>query len=214
MTTAHDVTNERHRADCAECQALWTELEAIGTVAAQLPTLTPSRDLWAGIESRLGAQESAGASSTQATVRNQTARWYRRPPVRMAIAASLLVTVTSAVTWQLAGRGGISEPADGARTAAVGGSELYLASLDASTSAMDRDIAVLQELLDERRAELDATTVEVLTRSLQTIDAAIAEARAALAEDPASTFLAQQYTAAYARKLTLLRDATTLPTGL
>lgn len=213
MTTTHDVTNERHRADCTECQALWTELEAISADAARLPALSPSRDLWAGIESRLGPQASSESPETGGRAADRTARWFQRPALRLAVAASLLVTVTSVVTWQLASRPDGSAVADAA-PAAIEQPDLYLASLDASTSAMDRDIALLQDLLDERRAELDASTVEVLTRSLQTIDAAIAEARAALAEDPASAFLAKQYAAAYARKLTLLRDATTLPTGL
>lgn len=49
---------ERHLAECAECRR---ELEAIRAVvhrAAALPTsLTPSRDLWGGIEGRLGPQK-------------------------------------------------------------------------------------------------------------------------------------------------------------
>ena len=78
---------------------------------------------------------------------------------------------------------------------------------------MDREIAALEDLLGERRAELDAQTVEVLERNLAVIDAAIAESRAALAADPASQFLAQRFARAYTSKLTLLRGAAQLPAG-
>ena len=205
----HDVENERHRAECAECQTLWTELEAIGAEAAQLPLLTPSRDLWSGIESRL--------STPPLAIRP----FYRTQGFRLAIAASLLVAVSSTVSWQLASRG----PALPAATVALGdgapegtvdavSAEMHQTSFSASVTQMDREIATLETILTERRSELDPQTVEVLERNLAVIDAAIAEARHALAADPASQFLAQRFTRAYTSKLTLLRGAAQLPAGI
>ena len=198
----HDVENERHRADCAECQALWTELEAIGAAAAQLPTLTPSRDLWSGIEARLGAAP-------------RRLPFYKTQTFRLAMAASLLVAVSSAVTWRLASTGAPANPDAAVAAAEPDEAEaLHLAAFTESVSEMDREIAALQTLVTERRRDLDPQTVEVLERNLQLIDDAIAESRAALAADPASQFLAQQFTRAYTSKLTLLRDAAQLPAGL
>ena len=46
---------ERHRAGCAHCAGLVADLERITTEAASLPTLAPSRDLWAGIARLIAA---------------------------------------------------------------------------------------------------------------------------------------------------------------
>ncbi len=218
----HDVENDQHRAGCAECQALWAELEAIGAEARALPLLTPSRDLWSGIEARL-------ATSDVTPLRPAARPLYRSPAFRLAIAATLLVTISSAVTWRLATErmgGGSATVAEA--PAAVGltlgaedraslsgdATDAYLASFTASVSQMDREIAALQAIVTERRGELDPKTVQVLETNLAVIDAAIAESRAALAADPASQFLAEQITRAYTSKLTLLRGAAELPTGL
>lgn len=208
-TWLHDVEDATHRADCAQCQALWAELEAIGAEAAQLPLLSPSRDLWSGIDARI-------ATSPQAVP------FHRRQSVRLAIAASVLVAATSAVTWQLASRTPTALPTatvavtDGTPEGAVDPQDaaVHLAAFSASVTQMDREIATLQTIVRERRSELDPATLEVLERNLSVIDAAIAESREALAADPASQFLAQQFTRAYTSKLTLLRGAVQLPAGL
>jgi hypothetical protein len=202
---SHDVTDERHRSDCAACQTLWAELESISAEAARLPQLTPSRDLWSGIEARISGSAPRAARP-----------FYSSQAFRLAIAASLLVTVSSAVTWRLATS---SAPTDAVAALPVGDGEvvesaLHLASFNASVSQMDREIAALQAIVTERRSELEPQTVTVLETNLRLIDQAIAESRAALEADPASQFLATQFTRAYTSKLTLLRDAATLPVGI
>lgn len=205
MTHTHDVTNEQHRAECGECRQLWAELDAISAEAAHLPSLAPSRDLWSGIEARIG-----GAPAV-APIRS-VPQWYRAPAFRLAIAASLLIAVTSAVTWRIATE---PTPSDTMATAPVTEeSAVHLAAFSASMTQMDREIATLQEIVTERRTALDPKTIEILEANLAVIDAAIAESRAALDADPASQFLAAQFARAYTSKLTLLRDAATLPVGI
>lgn len=225
----HDVESAAHRADCAECQALWTELEAIAAEARQLPTLTPSRDLWSGIEARITTAGAAGVATAAPRRDSGLRRITRSQTFRLAMAASLLVAVTSGVTWRLAtsdatrpaavavgdasGTDAMALPdANGAVSAES--AEMYLASFTASVTQMDREIATLQTIVAERRSELDPRTVEVLETNLKLIDTAIAEARAALEADPASQFLAKQFTRAYTSKLTLLRGAAQLPAGI
>lgn len=208
MTTAqndHDVTDERHRAACAACHTLWAELEAISAEAARLPQLTPSRDLWSGIEARI--------STPAARARRP---FHSSQAFRLAIAASLLVAVTSAVTWQLATSTDSTTTVAALPSGEAEGTEsaIHLASFTASVSQMDREIAALQAIVTERRSELEPQTVAVLEANLRLIDQAIAESRAALDADPASQFLATQFTRAYTSKLTLLRDAATLPVGI
>ena len=214
--TAHDLINESHRAECAECRAEWAALEAIAAEARTLPQLTPSRDLWAGIAERLDA----GAPRTLSTPRSEQ-RWFARPVVRMAAAAALLVMATSAVTWRLAtdrdARVPAAEPAfaDGSvdGTAADGTPGDTQAAYQADVEAVDLEIRSMQALLDQRRAELDPATIAVLEKSMKLIDLAIAESRDALLKDPASQFLAAQLARSYSTKLTLLRSTATMPMG-
>src|SRR5690606_31241819 len=90
-----------HREACATCAAVWADLERISAEAAALPVLSPSRDLWAGIEARLDERApSAPAVSTLDLARRR--RIWR--VARLATAASLLIAATAAVTWQVAAR--------------------------------------------------------------------------------------------------------------
>lgn len=206
---SHDVENALHRARCTACSTLWDELERIGAEAARLPLLTPARDLWDGIEARIVTVPRA-------------LPFYRGHTFRLAVAASLLVAVSSAVTWRLATSDvpapGLVADGDasvsGDRTDARDASQTHRASFSQSVSQMDREIAALQTIVAERSAELDPRTVAVLEANLKLIDTAIDESRAALESDPASRYLSAQFTRAYTSKLTLLRDAATLPIGI
>lgn len=89
-----------HQSTCADCAALVHDLEAIVAESQALPGMTPSRDLWSGIESRLDTTVipiSAAAAQTR-VARTVSVRTF-------AIAATMLVTVTSGITWRLAVRG-------------------------------------------------------------------------------------------------------------
>ena len=69
-------------------------------------------------------------------------------------------------------------------------------------------IAQLEQALFHGNAQLDTATVRILQEKLILIDRAITEARQALAEDPASEYLADHFTNMMQRKLGLLRSAT------
>ena len=221
--TEHDLTNDSHRATCTVCAAEWAELDAISVEARVLPLLTPSRDLWSGIEARL----SGNADTAESALARAERRWFRSPTIRMAAAATLLVVASSAVTWRVATdrddsapsylASGVTDSAAAVRAAlteAPAGSPRYSqASYESDFAAMDVEIRTMQALLDERRAELDPNTIVVLEKSLTLIDQAISESRAALLSDPASQFLAAQLARSYSTKLTLLRATATMPVG-
>ena len=76
-----------------------------------------------------------------------------------------------------------------------------------------REIEMLQNIVTQRKTQLDSSTVAVIQRNLDIIDAAIAQSRAALARDPASRMLSQQLTHALDKKVELLRTAAMLPTS-
>lgn len=187
------------------------EIEAIRASAARLPLVEPGRDLWPGIEARLGAP---------AVDMNRVARRRSRGIVvstrMLASAAAILMMVTASVTYlvmrdmpptgtTVAGPPGGTQPDRGGlvtqASLTVGGEfGAYTAEIDA-----------LQGAIAERRSRLDPATIAVIERNLRIIDAAIEESRLALANDPASPLLMALFSEALANKVRLLRQAALLP---
>ena len=92
-------TVEQHAAACARCSALLGDLNTIVRAAPQLPTLTPSRDLWPEIESRIQPDVvplSAARGEKERRVRQASPRWTT---ARLAAAAAALVVSTAGVTY-------------------------------------------------------------------------------------------------------------------
>ncbi len=104
-----------------------------------------------------------------------------------------------------------------ARTAPRGGQSAALASRSrgalpsASDMAYGDEIQRLQNIITERRNELDPATVTVIESSLKVIDAAVKQSRDALARDPRSGFLVDQLNSALDKKVELLRTVALLP---
>ncbi len=203
---------DAHLMNCARCAGLRAELVGIATAAGELPVMSPSRDLWDGIASRIDAPvASIGVARDRITGRGRT--------FRLVAAAAALVIVTAGTTWivaktayepgqrELASSEGVSPTPGGAETGAVLVSDVR-GSADA---AFDREVVQLRGLLEQRRPDLDSATVALLERNLQIIDRAIAESRAALAKDPGSALLNRQLHNALGKKVQVLRTAALLP---
>jgi hypothetical protein len=93
---------EAHAIACAECGSLLADLRKLRVDAANLPELTPSRDLWAGIESRIQTPviELQGMHGPSSGVSRADERSRRRisGSVWMGLAAAGLVAVTAGIT--------------------------------------------------------------------------------------------------------------------
>jgi len=76
-----------------------------------------------------------------------------------------------------------------------------------------REIDMLQNIVSQRKTQLDSSTVAIIEKNLKIIDRAIEQSRAALAKDPASRMLDQQLTHALDKKVELLRTAAMLPSN-
>jgi anti-sigma factor RsiW len=74
-----------------------------------------------------------------------------------------------------------------------------------------REIDRLRTIFARNRALLDPRTAAIIEANLKVIDDAIAQSKAALAQDPASRFLTDQLNSALDKKLELLRTAALLP---
>jgi len=104
LSPAEQAQADQHLTECAACAESLVELRAIASEAAQLPLLTPSRDLWAGIESRI---------STPVTRLDTTRTPMHRAPRRswqLAIAAGALVAVSAGTTYLITARSGAAGP--------------------------------------------------------------------------------------------------------
>ena len=104
---------EQHHESCIACAMLVADLDGIVESARSLPVLTPSRDLWSGIEARLEApviplvsRRDALAAAPRSRRSGISVRWF-------AMAATMLVAVSSGVTWTVA-RARFSVPASAA----------------------------------------------------------------------------------------------------
>src|SRR5689334_22209196 len=87
---------EAHLASCDRCSALVRDLEQIRAGAAALPELVPSRNLWAGIASRI---ETPVVPFAARSAPNVAARRFDR--WKNAAIAAALVAVTAGVTYTL-----------------------------------------------------------------------------------------------------------------
>ena len=182
--------------------------QAIGQWRDELP----SRDLWQGVAARIASTPSS-ASTPMASL--GTDRRLTFSPAMLVLAASLLIAVTSGLTWLVARQpaGGNAAPngpviqAYGVPDDSTSGQIVQANFADAQFNAAVTD---LEQILRDERDRLDPRTVLVIERNLKAIDDAIQEARTALNNDPANPYLNSHLADARRRKLDLLRHATTL----
>jgi len=202
---------ESHLAECLDCTRTLAELRAIVAAAPEYQGREPSTDLWPLIESRLGEPEVLPLNTNRPSALPPS-----RPPSlsrhrfgwRELIAASILMAVAGGGSvWFAVSRGGTE-----VETAAVSPPPPDSTAIGSTVGFAEQefDLAVrdLEQVLDAGRDRLDSATVRTIEQSLVRIDAAIAEARAAIQRDPSSSYLNRQIAANMRRKLNLLRVAT------
>ena len=211
---------ERHLADCAECQALLADMEAIRNAADGLDPLEPPDGVWLQIAGRL--QQEGRVTLPPA-----------RPPARvhhvalLAIAASLLLAVGAAIVMLLTeyrsnNTGTQPAPATAAtQQPGNAGADIGIESVEAEFRLAEQHyqnaIAKLEQAarLDQTasgsdRNALDAQTAATLQKNLQVIDQAIAESRSALRSEPSSAPARDSLFDALRRKVALLQDTIAL----
>jgi hypothetical protein len=229
LSPAEREQAERHLAECATCAEALVELRAITGEAAQLPLLTPPRDLWAGIEARISTPVSR-LEGARASVRRAPRRHWQ-----LAMAASALIAVSAGATYLITTRAVATgpQPVTVAATATAPRVDTQAATAPATapaptpppfvkvatnpknvsvTRVYDREIALLDTVVRTRRESLDPKTVAIIEQNLKIIDRAIAESRAALAKDPGSPLLTNRLDNVLGSKVELLRTVAFLPT--
>ena len=242
---------EAHLASCVRCAALVRDLQQIRDSAVELGELVPSRDLWAGIVTRIEAP--VVPLAPRAAVRTRGGE-----RMRLAAVAAALVAVTAGVTYTLTSRSGtvpagsvtaVTDPgrgndsglgvapndrgpvtapamptvatndtapvseggADATSTGRPATQAVGNSSTTTAESSSSREIDRLRTVFLRNRSQLDPRTAAIIEANLKVIDDAIAQSKAALAQDPASRFLNNQLNSALDKKLELLRTAAMLP---
>jgi tetratricopeptide (TPR) repeat protein len=204
---------EAHLRGCADCSAVLNDLRRVIARAqtAALAARPPETDLWNGVAGRSERIRQPQRVSLTVT--------------QLAAAAVLLIGVSAGLTWRLhpavTGPAPVDSTVADARGAAdnraatsadfgIGGGDVAVIGVSLADDQYDAAVADLENALKQGRGKLDTATIAVVEQNLQTIDQAIAQAREALAADPANSYLSGHLVEARRRKLDLLRRATAL----
>ena len=150
-------------------------------VARLARSIEPSADLWPGVRRRIAPSP-----------------WRRQA---LALAAALALVVGSSAITVLVMRSRDVDPPPA--TAAVPVPMVFEAQYVSQASELAR-------LLQRQRDQLAPETIATLERNLAIIDAAIADSRAALAQDPANPDLELLLRAGHQQKVALLEQAARL----
>jgi anti-sigma factor RsiW len=214
LDAATRASVERHLRACAMCAAELEELRRLvayaGTVASG--DQPPSRDLWPGIEARLASPNTIARFPVKP---ERGRRAISLSVAQLAAAAVLLMAVSGATAWFVRGNVG-GAPDMAPPPEAIQAEVEPRAAADAvrpinfADAQYDAAVSDLERALEERRNDLNPRTVEILERNLKLIDAAIAQARQALDEDPGNAYLNRHLVESRKRKLDLLRRATAI----
>ncbi|MEJ7758451.1 MAG: hypothetical protein WKF55_02540 [Gemmatimonadaceae bacterium] len=186
-----------------------TRLRALLARAAELPkSVEPPADAWPKIREAIAAKGAIAPEINR--LQRKPALWQR--PAFLLAAAAVLVIGSSAVTAKLVGgkTDAASQP-----VAVTSSPERARASGPATLAEFVevekdyiRTASQLSETLQSGEGSLAPETIAKLDESLRVIDAAILEARRALAADPANRTIVEMLSGSYEQKLDLLRRTT------
>lgn len=206
---------EAHLGACAACRVVLEDLRALVAAAPDYAGTPPERDLWPLIAARLDEPTVVPLPLERSAPRLAPAGAGRRT-FRMSLPALLAASIAMAslgagAAWLALRTGGpapapLASAPDGP-AAGTPDDSLAVATVGIAAARYDAAVADLESVVAEGRTRLDTATVRVIDESLRRIDAAIADARAAIQRDPANAYLTRQIAANMRRKLNLLRTA-------
>lgn len=180
-----------HVAQCAQCASVVRGLRKLLAEAAALPpSIEPPSGLWQRVRSGTIAPRPSRAAML----------WELRVP--LAAAAAVLIVAASAITWWAA------PDRQGPQTVAVADpapAGLGLARAEADYVEATRTLLLV---LEERRDRMDPAVVATVEQNLRVIAAAVENAKAALAADPANQDVTAILNATYQTQIRMLRNAT------
>jgi anti-sigma-K factor RskA len=197
-----------HIASCEICSAEVESLKVILARAADLPrSIEPPAEAWLNIRSAIERDKEAVAAD------HRTSEKFLRRPYVLAAAVVLAAVLSSGGTALYINSRSTDSTRATASTTGNGGTPATFAAFAIEENNYLRNVAVLQDLLDQQEASLAPETVAQLKASLRTIDEAILEARSALARDPANKMLIEMLSGTYRQKMDLMRRTAEMTRG-
>jgi hypothetical protein len=193
---------EAHCRGCGECRELMQDLLEIRAAAATLDRFTPSPDVWNAIAAKIDSPAFVALPRRRAKAAlpyGPAFSW-----VQLAAAAALVTMLGAAAWFGLSMRpsgGGSETTAELARAT----SELQLAEEHYLNA-----IASLEQLTVQKDSMLDPSVAAEIAQSLQSIDRAISDSRAALKSDPSSFVAQTSLLEALRMKVALLQETVSL----
>jgi hypothetical protein len=172
--------------------------------AADLPReIAPPDVAWARIKAQID-METEFRSMTRAP--RERVFWHR--PAFLAAAAVLLVAAASLSTALMLGRRVVAKAARQQTVAAQTSGPSTLTEFAAIETDYIGTANRLSAAIESGDTQLSPETIAKLRESLKIIDAAIVEARRALAADPANKTLIEMLSTSYDQKIDLLKRTT------
>jgi predicted anti-sigma-YlaC factor YlaD len=181
---------DAHCSRCASCRELLNDLKDIRAAATMLDRRTPSPELWRAIAQKVDRGM-------------PISRW---PQPGKVAAAAALVMMLGAAAWFGTTRQSRATT-DGAASDLVrnAASELQLAE-----QHYENAITALEQLMVSRDTALDPSVAAEIAESLESIDRAIDDSRAALKSDPGSFVAQTSLLEALRMKVALLQETVSL----
>lgn len=218
LTPAEQAACEAWLATNAEGRALLEELRRVVAKAKTLPDVSVPESVWGGISAGIGARSLTRSRDVVATnaprrlAASPSGRRWSFTPLQVMAAAVALLVIGGGVAFGIRIHAGVQTPvALGPAVTDGGEGPAHVATVAARADrSYDRAVEQLQQVLDANRSTLDTSTVRVLERSLTRIDAALAEAQQALANDPRNPYLNDHLARIKRKKLDLLRQSAAL----
>jgi hypothetical protein len=215
---------DAHLRSCAPCAAVLNDLKGIVARAQALDVRPPQRDLWPGVAGRteriapprrisFTLPQLAAAAVLLMGISAVTAIEVMAPASRPGPASGMVAPAASSQSPSASSAGAEasrSAPSDDAAAERNGPRDLSIVPVGLADAQYDAAVADLEKAVKNGRGRLDKSTIDIVEHNLQIIDQAIAQARDALAADPANAYLSGHLVEARRRKLDLLRRAAAL----
>ena len=211
LSAQESAALEAHVAACDDCAATLAGLRAVKEEARLLRDRAAPPELWDAIATAIAAENAPKPKVIDiASRRRAPKRWSFTVP-QIAVAALGLMLLSGGGAW-LALSGRDAEPVPPV-VAAQEDEQQTVRPVAASGRAeqdLDHAVADLETLLEAGRTKLSPETIATIENNLKIVDAAIEEARVALEQDPNSEFLNAYLAESMRRKMSLVRQSTSI----
>jgi anti-sigma factor RsiW len=190
-----------HVRECADCSGVLADMERIVSTARQLGPVTPPEHIWLEVAGQMRLEAPASARPVPAA-RPSRAIWQWA-----GLTAALLAVTAGVYVYQ---RRAVAPPAVTQAPPVTGSIQAVNDELTQALDHYQRAVAELEAVTRDGDSTIDPAVVNTVRTSLGSIDAAIAESRAALASNPDSDPARDSLFEALRRKISVLQATVTL----